>query len=50
MWLVLPDSSVVDVSLPDDSLLLDWSFAEGDSGSFLLGCNHCGLDFFEATA
>jgi hypothetical protein len=32
MWLVLPDSSVVDVSLPDDSLLINWHFEEGDPG------------------
>jgi len=32
MWLVLPDSSVVDVSLPDDSLLIGWHFEEGDPG------------------
>jgi hypothetical protein len=32
MWLVLPDSSIVDVSLPDDSLLIGWHFEEGDSG------------------
>lgn len=32
MWLVLPDSSIVDVSLPDDSLLNGWHFEEGDPG------------------
>ena len=32
MWLVLPDSSEVDVSLPDDSLLIGWHFEEGDPG------------------
>ena len=32
MWLVLPNSSVVDVSLPDDSLLIDWHFEEGEPG------------------
>lgn len=32
MWLVLPDSSIVDVSLPDDSLLIGWQFEDGDPG------------------
>jgi len=27
-WLVLPDSSIVDSSLPGDSLLVDWSFPD----------------------
>ncbi len=26
-WLVLPDSSTVDTSLPDDSLVVDWQFS-----------------------
>jgi hypothetical protein len=32
MWLVLPDSSIVDVSLPDNSLLIGWQFQDGDPG------------------
>jgi len=28
MWLVLPDSSVVEASLPDDSLVVGWRFSE----------------------
>jgi len=28
MWLVLPDSSTVESSLPDDSLITNWSFSE----------------------
>jgi hypothetical protein len=32
MWLVLPDSSIVDVSLPDDSLLMGWQFQNGNPG------------------
>lgn len=27
-WLVLPDSSIVDSTLPEDSLLVDWSFPD----------------------
>lgn len=30
-WLVLPDSSIVEVSLPDDSLLTGWHFSVNDS-------------------
>ncbi len=29
-WLVLPDSSLVDVSLPDDSLVTNWQFSNAD--------------------
>ena len=32
MWLLLPDSSIVDVSLPDDSLLIGWQFQDGNPG------------------
>ena len=30
-WLVLPDSSIVQSSLPEDSLLVDWSFPDAGS-------------------
>jgi len=29
-WLVLPDSSMVDISLPDDSLVVDWQFSASE--------------------
>ncbi|MBN2412813.1 T9SS type A sorting domain-containing protein [candidate division KSB1 bacterium] len=32
MWLVLPDSSVVETSLPDDSLVVDWRFSDSQPG------------------
>ncbi len=32
MWLVLPDSSVVETSLPDDSLIVDWRFSDSQPG------------------
>jgi hypothetical protein len=31
-WLVLPDSSVIDIGLPNDSLLIDWQFDESQPG------------------
>ena len=31
-WLVLPDSSVIDLTLPDDSLLIGWQFDENQPG------------------
>lgn len=32
MWLVLPDTSVVNTSLPDDSLLVHWQFSSAEPG------------------
>ena len=32
MWLVLPDSSVVETSLPDDSLVVGWRFSDSEPG------------------